>query len=179
MIVQCFHCWSLLQEVVILSLKNKIIRYIIIFKNCELILSLTMSTISTWAVLCMDFEVTSLYTHDHQFLCQLWKIWIERFLSSLLWIQITDSLLFPSMPDVSDVGAPAKGPGLPYRVPEAPPPPVRVKIEHGWDLLPCQQLGYIPVSMLQEQRGYSDHNIRRDPAKCPRSHCRHFCRRSR
>ena len=90
-----------------------------------------MSTISTWAVLCLDFEVTSLYTH--QFLCQLWKIWTERFLSSLLWIQITDCLLFPSMPDVSDVGAPAKGPGLPYRVPEAPPPPVRVKIEHGWD----------------------------------------------
>ena len=43
----------------------------------------------------------------------------------------TECLLFPSMPDVSDVGAPAKGPGLPYRVPEAPPPPVRVKIEHG------------------------------------------------
>ena len=36
------------------------------------------------------------------------------------------------MPDMSDVGAPAKGPGLPHRVPEAPPPPVRVKIEHGW-----------------------------------------------
>ena len=36
-----------------------------------------------------------------------------------------------SMPDMSDVGAPAKGPGLPHRVPEAPPPPVRVKIEHG------------------------------------------------
>jgi len=35
------------------------------------------------------------------------------------------------MPDMSDVGAPAKGPGLPHRVPEAPPPPVRVKIEHG------------------------------------------------
>lgn len=38
---------------------------------------------------------------------------------------------FSSMPDMSDVGAPAKGPGLPHRVPEAPPPPVRVKIEHG------------------------------------------------
>ena len=37
-----------------------------------------------------------------------------------------------SMPDLSDVGAPAKGPGLPFRVPEAPPPPVRVRIEHGY-----------------------------------------------
>merc|ERR1712179_688767 len=35
------------------------------------------------------------------------------------------------MPDLSDVGAPAKGPGLPQRIPEAPPPPVRVNIEHG------------------------------------------------
>jgi len=35
------------------------------------------------------------------------------------------------MPDLSDVGPPAKGPGLPHRVAEAPPPPVRVRIEHG------------------------------------------------
>merc|ERR1712130_597251 len=34
------------------------------------------------------------------------------------------------MPDLSDVGPPAKGPGLPERIPEAPPPPVRVKIVH-------------------------------------------------
>merc|ERR1712227_259731 len=34
------------------------------------------------------------------------------------------------MPDLSDVGPPAKGPGLPERIPEAPPPPVRVRIEH-------------------------------------------------
>merc|ERR1712210_322122 len=33
------------------------------------------------------------------------------------------------MPDLSDVGPP-KGPGLPERIPEAPPPPVRVRIEH-------------------------------------------------
>ena len=45
-----------------------------------------------------------------------------------LWLLI---FLYPSMPDLSDVGPPTKGPGLPYRVPEAPPPPVRVKIEHG------------------------------------------------
>ena len=36
-----------------------------------------------------------------------------------------------SMPDVSDVGPPAKGPGLPERIPDAKPPPVKVKIEHG------------------------------------------------
>ena len=36
------------------------------------------------------------------------------------------------MPDLSDVGAPAKGPGLPQRIPEAPPPPVQVRIEHGY-----------------------------------------------
>merc|ERR1712181_11440 len=34
------------------------------------------------------------------------------------------------MPDLSDVGPPAKGPGLPERIAEAPPPPVRVRIEH-------------------------------------------------
>ena len=39
--------------------------------------------------------------------------------------------LYLSMPDLSDVGPPAKGPGLPHRVAEAPPPPVRVRIEHG------------------------------------------------
>ena len=39
-------------------------------------------------------------------------------------------LLF-SMPDISDVGPPAKGPGLPERIPDAKPPPVKVRIEHG------------------------------------------------
>ena len=34
------------------------------------------------------------------------------------------------MPDMSDVGPPAKGPGLPERIPEADPPPVKVRIEH-------------------------------------------------
>ena len=37
-----------------------------------------------------------------------------------------------SMPDISDVGPPAKGPGLPERIPDAKPPPVKVRIEHGW-----------------------------------------------
>ena len=36
------------------------------------------------------------------------------------------------MPDISDVGPPAKGPGLPERIAEAKPPPVKVRIEHGW-----------------------------------------------
>jgi len=35
------------------------------------------------------------------------------------------------MPDISDVGPPAKGPGLPERIPDAKPPPVKVRIEHG------------------------------------------------
>merc|ERR1711994_185458 len=39
-------------------------------------------------------------------------------------------VLWSNMPDLSDVGPPAKGPGLPERIPEAPPPPVRVRIEH-------------------------------------------------
>ena len=34
------------------------------------------------------------------------------------------------MPDLSDVGPPATGPGLPQRVAEAPPPTVRIFIEH-------------------------------------------------
>ena len=57
---------------------------------------------------------------------------------------VPDNLIVPSpsMPDLSDVGPPAKGPGLPYRVPEAPPPPVRVKIEHGW----VQHLPVLTVS---------------------------------
>jgi len=38
------------------------------------------------------------------------------------------------MPDISDVGPPAKGPGLPERIPEAKPPPVKVRIEHGRDV---------------------------------------------
>ena len=40
------------------------------------------------------------------------------------------------MPDISDVGPPAKGPGLPERIAEAKPPPVKVRIEHGW-VWPC------------------------------------------
>ena len=44
---------------------------------------------------------------------------------------VTSNCLYISMPDLSDVGPPAKGPGLPHRVAEAPPPPVRVRIEHG------------------------------------------------
>jgi len=44
------------------------------------------------------------------------------------------------MPDLSDVGAPAKGPGLPQRIPEAPPPPVRVNIEHGRNVELGEQL---------------------------------------
>ena len=44
------------------------------------------------------------------------------------------------MPDMSDVGPPAKGPGLPERVPEAPPPPVKVRVEHGRDCREQQQL---------------------------------------
>ena len=45
-----------------------------------------------------------------------------------------------SMPDMSDVGPPAKGPGLPERVPEAPPPPVKVRVEHGRSCREQQQL---------------------------------------
>jgi len=44
------------------------------------------------------------------------------------------------MPDLSDVGAPAKGPGLPQRIPESPPPPVKVKIEHGQNVELAGQL---------------------------------------
>jgi len=44
------------------------------------------------------------------------------------------------MPDQSDVGAPAKGPGLPQRIAEAPPPPVKVKIEHGQNVNFGEQL---------------------------------------
>ena len=49
----------------------------------------------------------------------------------IFYILFKNFFSFISMPDMSDVGAPAKGPGLPQRIPEAPPPPVRVKIEHG------------------------------------------------
>eukprot|EP00088_Acartia_fossae_P052589 TRINITY_DN59469_c0_g1_i1.p1 TRINITY_DN59469_c0_g1~~TRINITY_DN59469_c0_g1_i1.p1 ORF type:complete len:154 (+),score=23.08 TRINITY_DN59469_c0_g1_i1:32-463(+) len=35
------------------------------------------------------------------------------------------------MPDLSDVGPPATGPGLPQRLEEAPPPPIQVHIVHG------------------------------------------------
>merc|ERR1711962_840882 len=34
------------------------------------------------------------------------------------------------MPDLSDVGPPATGPGLPERIPDAPPPPVKIHIQH-------------------------------------------------
>ena len=34
------------------------------------------------------------------------------------------------MPDISDVGPPATGPGLPQRIAEAPPPIVRIHIQH-------------------------------------------------
>ena len=40
-------------------------------------------------------------------------------------------LLNCSMPDLSDVGPPATGPGLPQRIEEAPPPPLQVHIIHG------------------------------------------------
>jgi len=39
------------------------------------------------------------------------------------------------MPDLSDVGPPATGPGLPQRVAEAPPPTVRIFIEHPYNHL--------------------------------------------
>jgi len=34
------------------------------------------------------------------------------------------------MPDLSDVGPPATGPGLPHRIPDAPPPTVKLHILH-------------------------------------------------
>jgi len=60
------------------------------------------------------------------------------FFSSFANFHLTFSL--SSMPDLSDVGAPAKGPGLPQRLPEAPPPPVKVKIQHGRNVESAEQL---------------------------------------
>ena len=51
------------------------------------------------------------------------------------------------MPDISDVGPPAKGPGLPERIAEAKPPPVKVRIEHGW-VRPCYVCIYKMLNML-------------------------------
>jgi len=60
------------------------------------------------------------------------------FFSSFANFHLTFSL--SSMPDLSDVGAPAKGPGLPQRLPEAPPPPVKVKIQHGRNVESAEHL---------------------------------------
>merc|ERR1711973_289686 len=65
------------------------------------------------------------------------------------------------MPDMSDVGAPAKGPGLPQRIPEAPPPPVRVKIEHGKNVevaikLYDELLRRVPGAILERTEGLDD-----------------------
>lgn len=65
------------------------------------------------------------------------------------------------MPDMSDVGAPAKGPGLPQRIPEAPPPPVRVKIEHGKNVevaikLYDEILRRVPGAILERTEGLDD-----------------------
>jgi len=51
------------------------------------------------------------------------------------------------MPDMSDVGPPAKGPGLPERIPEAAPPPVKVRIEHGRN---CQMQHELKTEILKE-----------------------------
>jgi len=75
---------------------------------------------------------------------------------------------------MSDVGAPAKGPGLPQRIPEAPPPPVRVKIEHGKNVevaikLYDEILRRVPGAILERTEGLDD---------CRLINCRresHFC----
>lgn len=51
------------------------------------------------------------------------------------------------MPDISDVGPPAKGPGLPERIAEAKPPPVKVRIEHGRD---CKEQEALKAAILKE-----------------------------
>lgn len=51
------------------------------------------------------------------------------------------------MPDISDVGPPAKGPGLPERIPDAKPPPVKVRIEHGRD---CKEQEALKSAILKE-----------------------------
>merc|ERR1711936_616029 len=51
------------------------------------------------------------------------------------------------MPDISDVGPPAKGPGLPERIPDATPPPVKVRIEHGRD---CKEQEALKSAILKE-----------------------------
>lgn len=51
------------------------------------------------------------------------------------------------MPDMSDVGPPAKGPGLPERIPEADPPPVKVRIEHERN---CEMQNELKTEILKE-----------------------------
>ena len=51
------------------------------------------------------------------------------------------------MPDISDVGPPAKGPGLPERIPDAKPPPVKVRIEHG---MGCKEQEALKDDILKE-----------------------------
>merc|ERR1712045_332412 len=51
------------------------------------------------------------------------------------------------MPDISDVGPPAKGPGLRERIPDAKPPPVKVRIEHGRD---CKEQEALKSAILKE-----------------------------
>ena len=53
-----------------------------------------------------------------------------RFVCFLNYVKLI-KLLNCSMPDLSDVGPPATGPGLPQRIEEAPPPPLQVHIIHG------------------------------------------------
>lgn len=65
------------------------------------------------------------------------------------------------MPDLSDVGAPAKGPGLPQRIPESPPPPVKVKIEHGQNVeiaehLKQEILAKVPGALVDTALGPDD-----------------------
>merc|ERR1711970_1417121 len=65
------------------------------------------------------------------------------------------------MPDLSDVGAPAKGPGLPQRIPEAPPPPVKVNIEHGQNVemaerLKQEILNKVPGALVETVLGEDD-----------------------
>ena len=56
-------------------------------------------------------------------------------------------LKYFSMPDISDVGPPAKGPGLPERIPDAKPPPVKVRIEHG---MGCKEQEALKDDILKE-----------------------------
>ena len=47
-----------------------------------------------------------------------------------MWNVLIPKDFYFSMPDLSDVGPPATGPGLPQRIAEAPPPTVKIYIEH-------------------------------------------------